>query len=226
MKTCPKCGEEKPLNAFHRDPIQKNGRHPYCKVCKAAITAARRAANPERARAQARAWIAANPDKKKISGAKWRAKNAGHTTKWAQQNKARHQELQRKWRIANPDKIRAGAQRHYAQNKDRHKAVGKRWQIANPQKLTEIANRRRARKIQAMPAWLSAIQLAQIQEHYEIAAALTCQTGVKHHVDHIHPLIGRNFRGLHVPWNLQVITATENHRKGRRLLALDGGDNR
>jgi len=73
--------------------------------------------------------------------------------------------------------------------------------------------RRRASMTNATPNWLTAIQKAQIAEFYEIATALEMQTGIKHHVDHIVPLKANGISGLHVPWNLQVLTAYENLSK-------------
>jgi 5-methylcytosine-specific restriction endonuclease McrA len=58
-----------------------------------------------------------------------------------------------------------------------------------------------------MPRWLSEAQRLEIKSMYAKAAR------AKLHVDHIVPLKGKNVSGLHVPWNLQLLTKSENCRK-------------
>lgn len=62
-----------------------------------------------------------------------------------------------------------------------------------------------------MPSWVDvdAINLIYKQSEY---VSLLAQ--VPHEVDHIVPLRNSKVCGLHVPWNLQIITTTENRRKG------------
>jgi hypothetical protein len=72
-------------------------------------------------------------------------------------------------------------------------------------------------KINATPIWLTAIHKAQIQEMYDVAIAKTMQIGIKHDVDHIVPLLHDLVSGLHVPWNLQILTASENRQKSNHF---------
>lgn len=65
----------------------------------------------------------------------------------------------------------------------------------------------------ATPKWLSAVHKLAIKEIYKNCKELTKTTGIKHHVDHIVPLKGKTVSGLHVPWNLQILIATENCKK-------------
>ena len=79
---------------------------------------------------------------------------------------------------------------------------------------------RDARKLQATPPWLTDDQRAAIRATYDEAIRLTEETGIPHEVDHIAPLRNPLVCGLHVPWNLQVLTKDENNTKNNRF---DGG---
>jgi 5-methylcytosine-specific restriction endonuclease McrA len=62
----------------------------------------------------------------------------------------------------------------------------------------------------ATPPWLTPEHHQQIQWFYSEARLLGLT------VDHIWPLKGKNSCGLHVPWNLQLLTGVENDQKGNK----------
>ncbi len=132
------------------------------------------------------------------------------------------------WHFNNPVRAQANRRMIYRKNRQAeitksmaynvaHPEIYRSWTAANLPKLAEKQRAKNARKLGATPCWLSAIHRAQISEFYEIAAARGTQTGVKCHVDHIVPLDGKWFSGLHVPWNLQVLEAAKNTAKRNKV---------
>lgn len=73
-----------------------------------------------------------------------------------------------------------------------------------------------------MPDWLTQGQRDEINSIYAEARRISRETGVEHHVDHIVPLKGHEVRGLHVAWNLRIVPAEVNLKKGNRLEATSG----
>jgi len=93
----------------------------------------------------------------------------------------------------------------------------KEWRKHNQHIVNHHRAIRRAQKLKATPKWLTKEHLEQIKVFYKSAKLLTKQTGIEYHVDHIYPLQGKTCSGLHVPWNLQVITKTENLSKHNKI---------
>lgn len=85
--------------------------------------------------------------------------------------------------------------------------VARRWYAA-------LKNKERANLLaMAMPAWAD---IGKIRGIYEAAAKAEEMTGCEYHVDHIVPLNSRIVCGLHNEFNLQVLPALENLKKGNR----------
>jgi hypothetical protein len=98
----------------------------------------------------------------------------------------------------------------------------KRYQSENVEKRRTIKlvcqRSREAGKLSRTPKWLSAADKALIRARYAEARWMTARTGIKHHVDHIVPLLGKSVSGLHVPWNLRVIPQRENTKKSNKFM--------
>ena len=125
----------------------------------------------------------------------------------------KRREYSRKYYAENKEKKRE----YGAKNKEKIRETQRQWNKANQSKINKFSANRRAARLNATPAWLTDKQQAEMAAIYKEAMAMEKQTGIPHHVDHIVPLKGKNVSGLHVPWNLQILTATENMSKGNRL---------
>ena len=93
----------------------------------------------------------------------------------------------------------------------------KKWKEQNPDFVRVDARSRRSKHRAATPKWLTREQHADIRRLYLMAGALSKTTGEPYVVDHIVPLRSEVVCGLHVPWNLRVITREENLKKSNKL---------
>ena len=117
----------------------------------------------------------------------------------------------RKARYAANKELSNKQSREYRENN--REAVRKRdreYKKENAAYYAELAANRKSSKLNATPDWLTPEHLEQIKSLYEESS----KQPTPHHVDHIVPLQGETVCGLHVPWNLQVIPAEQNLRKG------------
>lgn len=127
----------------------------------------------------------------------------------AEATKARRRELQR---LRYQEKLKHDPQ-HIAARKQRNAE----WVKKNAERANAKTALRRAMRKQATPTWLTDADRSQMLEFYVQAQERSKATGIKHEVDHIVPLKHDLVCGLHVPWNLQILTAAQNRAKRNQL---------
>ena len=135
-------------------------------------------------------------------------------------NKGRRREINQAFQARNPDYQKRWKEDNADYYKDHQKDYGKKWREdnpdyiakyvqANPAKVRAYTIKRETAKSLRTPLWLTPAHWQEMNAIYADSKA----RDVPHHVDHIVPLQGKTVCGLHVPWNLQVIPATDNLAK-------------
>ena len=123
-------------------------------------------------------------------------------------------EAKRRYYERNRDLVIARAAARPANEK---RGAQKTWKVKNLSWVRADTKNRRRKHRQATPSWLTKKQKSEMRELYKIAMTMTKITGVQYVVDHIHPLRSEVLCGLHVPWNLQVLTQEENLAKSNKV---------
>jgi len=91
------------------------------------------------------------------------------------------------------------------------------WKANNKLQVRADTKARRRKHREATPSWITRKQKSEIRHIYQVAITMTQTTGVQYVVDHIYPLRSEAVCGLHVPWNLQVMTQEENLKKSNAI---------
>jgi hypothetical protein len=191
MKQCNTCNLTKNLDSFHKNKNCLDGRQYKCKLCVNTYLKAYYSQNKEQVKEKVNNYRQNNPTK--ISARK------------------------KLYRQNNMQKVKSGLHNWYMNNKSKSAETTKAYNKAHPAQALARCNKRRASRLNAIPRWLTKEDLLKIKEFYIEAKRLELLTGGKYHVDHIIPLQGEAVRGLHVPWNLQVIPAYQNIIKGNKI---------
>jgi len=218
MKICTKCEEPKDINLFNKHKETKDGLRPHCKKCESDLSKIYRLKNKEKLSQSAKMYYSNNSeiikrktnehyhnniDKIKVSRKIYRESNV-----------EKLREVGRIYSLENKHKIKEYRRANATQIKETTRIYHKN----NIDLINSITAKRRAAKLQATPKWLTMEQLTQIRLFYREAKELEKLDGIKRHVDHIIPLQGEKVRGLHVPWNLQILTAAENISKKNKII--------
>jgi hypothetical protein len=97
-------------------------------------------------------------------------------------------------------------------NKEHSNKKNIEWKKNNKHKVNAVNGKRRASKIQRTPSWSN---YNDVKMWYEVAEVLS-RSGVKFHVDHVVPLLGKTVSGFHVENNMQVIPSYLNVSKNNQ----------
>ena len=124
--------------------------------------------------------------------------------KWSRENSELSIAAARKWNVANPKRVLASRRRHYQNNKEKYFAKNALRRTVEKENINLHETAQKA-----------------LQAIYKLRETLTlCSKGSgsteAFHVDHIWPLNHEKFCGLHAPWNLQILEASENRRKSNK----------
>lgn len=145
-------------------------------------------------------------ERKKVRDAKYRAENS-----------EKIEVSSAKYRANNPEKVKIYMAEYRAKNREKMNVYDAKYRAKNPEKIKVKEAKYRAARLQQMPPWVTNLCQEDLESIYKDAHTRTKTQNDNFHVDHVYPLSSKWCRGLHVPWNLQVISAEENLKKNSKL---------
>jgi len=190
IKKCRDCKIEKDSKEFYKVKSSKDGLHSYCKSCISVRCKRYRKENEKEVKAR----------KKKYA-----------SSKRGKLQKKKHRERCK-------DYYKTYNSKYFQENKDelyeKRKEYKKEWFNKNPHIRAFYSSEYRARKSKASIDSTDEIKINKIHEKCKRLSSLK---GEEYNVDHIIPLNHPKVCGLHVHWNLQILTKSENTKKSNKF---------
>lgn len=123
-----------------------------------------------------------------------------------------HPTYKKSYAFKNKDKLKAQRKvlSQTVKYKRTHCIGNMKWDRNNRGKANARIRAYELKKLNATPKW---VDLNKIEMFYILAKKMEDMFNKKFHVDHIWPIQGKTFSGLHVPWNLQILPASLNCSK-------------
>jgi hypothetical protein len=211
-RVCNECGLNKPLTDFVRDNSKPGGYRKKCKECRNLYLKNRYNKKKSQISEYQKNWRENNPDRIK----QYSKKSYRNKVNKLGINEIRRISREQYWK--NVSHKRKQLRESYIKHSEKRREYAKKYKKKNPHWNRMHQSNRRAWKLRAMPRWLNKNHKYQMKLMSQLARKLEEETGVKYHVDHIHPLKHENLCGLHVPWNLQVIPESENISKYNKFI--------
>lgn len=136
-----------------------------------------------------------------------KSKKAKYDFEYRRKNIEKYKEYEKMRSIRDRNKRNKLRKKWASKNLSRRREISLNWAKRNKDYMRYSSMLRYTMKMKATPKW---VDLGEIKKIYK-----NCPKG--YHVDHIIPLKNPIVCGLHVPWNLQYLSARENLRKSNRL---------
>jgi 5-methylcytosine-specific restriction endonuclease McrA len=217
VKLCKLCGETKDKTLFWKSKITLDLCYSHCIECAKKENKERYEKNREQRILKAKEWIANN-----------RERHQQFVKNWTKNNRTQVNAYLKEYRKDPSVKAKQKAYRELVKpvvkikskkynQRPEVKLRARQLQISKQPFLKAKISVYNKQRLDRVPLWLNQNHIDIIDMFYQARDHMNTIGPTKFHIDHIVPLKGEIVSGLHVPWNLQILSEEENLAKSNRF---------